>query len=114
MTDNTIVPGMLEQLHALYRRSGEIDEMTHADQRTVSEHGCHLPRMDTAVTENSDPKMRLVVEVKAHLDWLNPPATKAEEIMRAHANVMAAKAAFDAREVAALVVSQLLAERSRK
>ena len=61
-----------------------------------------------------EPKSRLVVEVKAHFDWLNPPATTAEEVMRQQANVMADKAAFDVREIAALVVSMLLAERARQ
>ena len=58
--------------------------------------------------DSKDPKMRLVVEVKARLNWLNPPANKAEELMREQANVMADNAAFDAREVTALVVSMLL------
>ena len=58
--------------------------------------------------------MRLVVEVKAHLDWLTPPDNKADEAMRQRADLMAAKAAFDTREIAALVVSMLLAERAKQ
>ena len=64
--------------------------------------------------DSKDPEMRLVVEVKARLNWLNPPANKAEELMREQANVMADKAAFDAREVTALVVSMLLNERAHE
>lgn len=64
--------------------------------------------------DSKDPKMRLVVEVKARLNWLNPPANKAEELMREQANVMADNAAFDAREVTALVVSMLLNERAHE
>ena len=64
------------------------------------------------MSESRDTKMRLVVDVKAHLDWLNPPANKEEELMREQANVMAAKAAHDVREIAALAVSLLLSARA--
>jgi hypothetical protein len=62
--------------------------------------------------DNRDMKMRLVVEVKAHLNWLNPPATKTEELLRGQANIMVDKAAFDVREIVALIISLLLAERA--
>lgn len=53
-------------------------------------------------------KTRIVVDVVARIDWLHPPKDNAEEIMRAHANVMAAAAGKKLEIAVQLLVVELL------
>lgn len=55
--------------------------------------------------------MRLVVEVKAHLDWREPPANDQEKIMREVANNEVAFCADEIREAVQLLVAILLTKR---
>lgn len=56
-------------------------------------------------------EMRLVVEVKARVEWRDPPATKEVEIMREIANTQAAAAADELRDAVQLLVAILLTKR---
>lgn len=53
-------------------------------------------------------KMRLVVEVQARLDWIEPPKDMSEEAMREYANSMAAKAGKQLEPAVQLLVADLL------
>ena len=63
-------------------------------------------------TANTNEKeMRLVVEVKARLDWLNPPATTHEQILREAASAEAQRAASEIEDAVKLIVAVMLARR---
>lgn len=53
-------------------------------------------------------KSRIVVDVAARIDWQHPPKDRAEEIMREHANVMAAAAGKKLEVAVQLLVAELL------
>jgi hypothetical protein len=64
------------------------------------------------VSIEKEPKeMRLVVDVRARLDWLHPPKNERERILREVANNEAAKVAHDLHAVVQLLVAMMLERR---
>ena len=53
-------------------------------------------------------KQRIVVDVAARIDWMNPPKDRAEEAMREHANVLTAAAGKKLEVAVQLLVAELL------
>ena len=56
---------------------------------------------------------KLVVRIDAHFDYLLPPGTLQQQALRAQANLIIAKAAYDLTDVVKLLVIQLADARNR-
>ena len=53
-------------------------------------------------------KDRLVVNIDAHFDWINPPASKEIESVRATANILAKEAAHKLNQAVQLIILEML------
>jgi len=53
-------------------------------------------------------KMKLIVDVRARFDWLEPPKDTAEELARVQADIMAGVAADRLRQAFHLLVAEFL------
>lgn len=59
----------------------------------------------------NDKDFRLIVEVKARIDWIAPPATTQEGILREVASAEAQRAASEIEDAVRLIVALMLARR---
>lgn len=66
----------------------------------------------SATEHDGNPKMRLVVEVKARLDWLTPAENDSERIMREAANNEVAATAHELKDAVQLLVALMLTRRT--
>ena len=53
-------------------------------------------------------KPHLVVSVKAHIDWIDPPVDKATELMRQHANMTLQTYADKLNQAVGLILLEML------
>ena len=62
--------------------------------------------------EKSVEKMKLIVDVKARFDWLEPPKDTADEVVRAQADILAGVAADRLKQAFHLLVAEFLSTES--